>query len=70
MEICPKYGRLSNCDENDKVGEFQCCFHSRSSVRFRPLISRSLHLGNKKIMMEALPEGNESEEMQGLQANV
>ncbi|VFQ90167.1 unnamed protein product [Cuscuta campestris] len=40
MEICPKYGRLSNCDENDKVSEFRCCFHSCSSLRFQPMISR------------------------------
>ncbi|VFQ91291.1 unnamed protein product [Cuscuta campestris] len=33
MEICPKYRRLSSCDGNDKVGKFQCCFHSCSSVR-------------------------------------
>ncbi|VFQ65904.1 unnamed protein product [Cuscuta campestris] len=44
MEICPNYRRLSSCDRNDKVGKFRCCFHSRSSVRFRPMISRSLPL--------------------------
>ncbi|VFQ86952.1 unnamed protein product [Cuscuta campestris] len=44
MEICPIYRRLSSCDGNDKVGKFRCCFHFRSSVRFRPMISRSVPL--------------------------
>ncbi|VFQ97210.1 unnamed protein product, partial [Cuscuta campestris] len=39
MEICSNYRRLSNYDGNDKVGEFCSCFHSRSSVRFQPMIS-------------------------------
>ncbi|VFQ85212.1 unnamed protein product [Cuscuta campestris] len=31
MEICPKYGRLSDYDRNDKPN-FDDCFHSRSSA--------------------------------------
>ncbi|VFQ70862.1 unnamed protein product [Cuscuta campestris] len=42
MEICPKYGRLSNCDVNDKVGELRCCFHSRSSYSIGNLLGKPL----------------------------